>query len=280
LNAILAEALSHRYHIEVMENKEEWEEFSPLYVIEALYPNAGEDREFLKLLLNEVKRWLTNLKQRKYRNIPYTPVIRKKLSDELGINLPPKRGRPRGTFTEARIYSKVFEYYAGVYGTTPVESKAKLLAVLNEGYQRANEELQRLEKETLEKVRQEIKREGVEEVIRKYLTGKRWEKGSERKSYKTPLDWAVDHKNHRGIAKFITYYATQKERAHLSELWSRIYELELDRARKAYFRKRGRRRKGEAVAREILIYVLSDRVEKPYAFLEALKAQLEYVLFK
>ena len=245
--------------------KEDWEVFSPLWVIEMIYPGAHDDRDFLKALHREASRWLTLLHQMKYRHIPYTPAIREKLMKELGIYLPKRRGRPPGPFWDVKVYTLVI---------STLEDRAKLYTALSPDFIKRNEDFERKEKELLRKVKEEIKTKGVRRVAIKYLKGKGWLHGYSIGDHPTPLDWVLSHPKHKGVPKLIVFYALEGERERLDEAWRREYEVAKEIVRSAY-----PKRKLERVAREVLLYVLDRMVKKPHAFLRTLKDHTEYLIY-
>ena len=271
-NELISEALRELTQRE----KEDWERFSPLWLIEKVYPNAHSDRRFLKSLYKETRRFLTLLRQRKFKELRYTPALREKLMRELGIFLPPKRGRPHGALWDVRMASLTL---------SSIEEKIELYAkhsfTLPEDLARLIQELKKEEEELFEEVRKKVKSKGtkgIRSVALKYLKGKSWLYGYPVKQYPTPLDWVLSNPKHRGVVRFIVFYALSDKREELFERW-REWWSEVRNTVSEEVMKKGYLKKGiRETARQVLLYVLDRKVEKPKAFLEELKAQLEYLL--
>lgn len=243
------------------EGYEEWELSGPFYVIEGITPVSSK---LYAPLLKEVNRLITLIEQRRFKYIKMTDRTRENLSRELGINIKRRRGRP----VKAEEGVRLVRVYSQLLGT--LHDRARLLVSVD-----MTEPFSGLEKKTRrmkEKIEEEIKREGVEKVARKYLKNSRWVDGR-RKGDVTPLEFALKHKGHPHIASLIAYYATYEERRKLYD----TYMEQVEEVKNGLVKKLSR---NERIFLEDILIVALDRVEKPYAFLKALRNQLSFTLRK
>ena len=242
------EALEDEYHQEVGNllemGHEEWEIYGALSVIDEIVPLT---EDLYAPLLKEVRRYLTLIKQRKFRHLKLTDTARDNLSRELGVTIRRKRGRP----VKTREGERLVRVYASL--VERIRDRARFLVSVDMA-----DAFSRVERKALhlrDEIEKEITQEGKDKVINRY-----------RKDIDLPRS-VFEENDPQKVASTIAYHLTLEERKALEDNYTEQVEEAKIRVRKL-------RMDMKTFVEDLLITAL-DRVKKPYAFLKALERELE-----
>ena len=242
------EALEDEYHQEVGNllemGHEEWEIYGALSVIDEIVPLT---EDLYAPLLKEVRRYLTLIRQRKWRHLRLTDSARDNLSRELCITIRKRRGRP----LRVREGERLVRVYAPLIRRIHDRARLMVSVDMTDAFSRVERKAHRLRDE----IEKEIIREGRNKVINRY-----------RKDIDLPQS-VFEENDPQKVASTIAYHLTLEERKALEDNYTEQVEEAKVRVRKL-------RRDMKTFVEDVLITAL-DRVKKPYAFLKALERELE-----